>query len=192
MTNLANFWDRIVDFWDDIVTWLGLTIQGPMTLAAVIQALAAVVGFLFITMQLRGATHDRLYAHYTEIVKLFMQYPELRPYFYESGANAAKALTPEEQSRIAFMSEAILGLVEHAVLQKWKMPRDAWTHCWCPYALERLEKSEEMQKFFDTSAHWYSRQMRRQMTSLRRQLDRNRAAKARTSGLAGGRIEIAH
>jgi hypothetical protein len=160
-----------------------LNIQGSITLAAVIQALGAAVGFYLVLMQLRGRTQDALYAHYTDICKLFMQNPELRPYFYCSGTNADKADTTE-QKRVAFMCEAILGLVEHAVLQKRYMPRGAYKHCWRPYALERLEKSEELQKFFDPNAHWYTKRMRREMKDLRRELDQRRAAWARQAEAA--------
>jgi hypothetical protein len=177
MLDLANFWDHIV-------SWLGQNIQGPMTPAAAIQAAAAVVGFLIVIIQLRGATQDRLYAHYTEICKLFMQNPELRPYFYPSGASAAEAATLVQTAeykqklapKVAFMCEAIFGLVEHAVLQKSYMPRDAWKHCWRPYALERLETSEELQKFFKPNRHWYSRKMCREMESLLLELDQKRVA----------------
>jgi hypothetical protein len=154
---------------DLIVTWLGQNVRGPMTLAAVIQAVAAVLGFLFVIIQLRGATQDRLYAHYTEICKLFIQSPELRPYFYSSGADAAAPTEECKQKlapKVASMCEAIMGLVEHAILQKWYMPRDAWKHCWRPYALERLEQSEELREFFKSNAHWYSHRMRREMESL--------------------------
>jgi hypothetical protein len=78
----------LANFWNHIVMWLGQNIQGPMALAAVIQAVAAVVGFLFIIIQLRAATQDRLYAHYLEICKLFMQNPELRPYCAKRRAQA--------------------------------------------------------------------------------------------------------
>ncbi|MPR12567.1 hypothetical protein [Microvirga tunisiensis] len=64
-------------------------IGGQMTIAAIVQALAALIGFPVIMFQLyllrrniRGATQDRLYAHYMEICKLFMGKPHLRPYFY--------------------------------------------------------------------------------------------------------------
>jgi hypothetical protein len=112
-----------------------------------------------------------------EIEKLFMQNPELRPYFYGS-ASAGKA-SSKEQRKVAFMCEAIFGLVEHAVLQKWYMPRDAWKHCWRPYALERLKQSEELDKFFGPNEHYYSYKMCRVIKSLRRQIkrDREKAAK---------------
>jgi hypothetical protein len=177
----------LANLWDHIVIWLSQHIQGPMTAAAVIQVVVAIVGFFLVIMQLRGATQDRLYAHYLEICKLFMQNPELRPYFYGSGAKADEAGTLEQTEackqklapKVAFMCEAIFGLVEHAVLQRAYMPQDAWHHCWRPYALERLNESEELRNFFDPNAHWYSKKMRREMKLLRRELDRNRAVGTR-------------
>jgi hypothetical protein len=171
-------------------TWWSENIQGPMTLAAVIQAASAAIGFFIVIYQLfqlrrslRGATQDRLYAHYTELCKLFMQNPELRPYFYRTEANSREVAAPAQTEgnmhdlapKVAFMCEAILGLVEHAVLQRNNLPSDAWRHCWRPYALERVEQSEALRKFFDPNAHWYSRQMREEMKSICRDVQRKRA-----------------
>jgi hypothetical protein len=73
------------------------------------------------------------------------------------------------------MCELIFGLVEHAVLQKKNLPRDTWKNCWRPYALERLEQSNALEHFFDPNAHWYTREMRKEMRSIKRELDRKRA-----------------
>jgi cold shock protein len=125
----------------------------------------------------------RLYAHYTEICKLFMQYPELRPYFYGRSEVDAKTVTREQVQecsdppppKVAFMCEAIFGLVEHAILQKRNLPGDAWRNCWGPYAMERLEQSEAMERFFESNAHWYSHRMRKAMKSIRHNLDLKKA-----------------
>ena len=62
--------------------------SAPMNLASVVQAGASVFGFLFVGYQLwqarrniRGATEPTLYVHYTEICKLLIGKPHLRPYF---------------------------------------------------------------------------------------------------------------
>lgn len=59
---------------------MGFGIGGQVTWAAAIQASASLIGFIVIgyqVIQLRknilGATQDRLYAHYMEILKLFME-----------------------------------------------------------------------------------------------------------------------
>jgi hypothetical protein len=184
---------------DNIASWWSLNVQGTMTIAAVVQMVAAVIGFLVLIYQvlklrnnLEGATQDRLYAHYTEICKLFMQNPELQPYFYGRSEDAGKTVTRERAQecndnlppKVAFMCEAILGLVEHAVLQKKNLPGDAWKNCWRPYAMERLERSEALENFFDPNAHWYSRRMRRAMNSMNRALKRKKKRAARKAARA--------
>ena len=165
-----------------------LEVGGPMTIAALIQMLASIVGLPVLIYQvwklrnsLEGATQDRLYAHYTEICKLFIAHPELRPYFYEQSEaiTPERAVTPEQaqasdETRVAFMCETILGLVEHAVLQKKNLPGDAWKHCWRPYAIERLEQSKALEKFFQPNAHWYSHRMCKEMQSMQSELERKR------------------
>jgi hypothetical protein len=166
--------------------------------AQVVQAGIALLGIGFIIYQIYhlresirhlrdsiyGTTQDSLYAHYMEINKLFMEHPHLRPYFY---ANARKP-QPDKQTiapgstitnetvvqQIDFMSEAILGLVEHAVLQQQNVPEDAWTHCWRPYAIERVERSEALSGFFDPNAHWYTSKMREEMKSIKWQAEENK------------------
>jgi hypothetical protein len=145
-----------------------MAIEGSVTWAAAIQAGAAVAGFAFIGYQIlqlirniRGATQDRLYAHYTEICKLFMQKPYLRPYFYENKVlMEGNPDYPHMREEIDVMSEAILGLIEHSTLQQNNLPRDAWKHCWLPYANERLKKSKEIMKFFSPNQTWYTQALR--------------------------------
>jgi hypothetical protein len=167
---------------DNIASWWIQNVKGTMTIAAVIQMAASVIGFPVLIYQvlklrnnLEGATQDRLYAHYMEICKLFMQNPELRPYFYGRSEDAGKTVAEKRAKdcndsltpKVAFMCEAILGLVEHAVLQKKNLPGDAWRNCWRPYAIERLKQSEALEEFFDPNAHWYSRRMQRAMKSMK-------------------------
>jgi hypothetical protein len=184
---------------DNIASWWGQNVQGTMTIAAVIQMVAAVIGFPVLIYQvlklrnnLEGATQDRLYAHYTEICKLFIQNPELRPYFYGRSEDAGKIVTRERAqecndnltaAKVAFMCEAILGLVEHAVLQKKNLPGDAWRNCWRPYAMERLEQSEVLENFFPLNADWYSRRMNKEMNSMKCDLNQKRARAARMRAL---------
>lgn len=152
------------------------------TYAPVAQATASIFGFFFLILQVRqlirntqGATHDRLYAHYMEVCKLFMQKPELRPYFYEgkelqqassdqqsrdkkdtdSTHNGSSAQAPG-RGEIDAMSEAIFGLIEHAVMQHENLPEDTWNNCWRPYVQERLTKSIELQRYFVPNPHWYA------------------------------------
>ncbi len=144
-------------------------IGGQATWAAAVQALASLIGFIVIGYQviqlrknIRGATQDRLYAHYNEVVKLFMQNPHLYPYFY-NGKQYSNLEDNRENLRkeIDIMSEAIFGVIEHACLQRQNLPHDSWKNCWQPYAHERMRKSPEMEKFIDPNQTWYTAALRK-------------------------------
>src|ERR1044071_4336785 len=170
-----------MSFWD--ANW-AQTVQAA---TAVIAFPVIIVQLWFLRRNLLGATQDRLYAQYTEICKLFMQYPELRPYFYQYESDPGASVHPtapgptgqpesaqREAARVAFMCETILGLVEHAVLQKDNVPKDAWDRCWRPYALERVEQSDALEKFIDPNAHWYSLKMCEEMKSIKQEAEARR------------------
>jgi hypothetical protein len=97
-----------------------MDLSAPMNLASVVQAGASVFGFLFVGYQLwqarrniRGATEHTLYVHYTEICKLLIGKPHLRPCFYENKTMSLQdPNNPNLREEIDMMSEAILGLIE--------------------------------------------------------------------------------
>jgi hypothetical protein len=127
--------------------------------------LVTLVGFLVVVWQLldlrrniQGATHDRLYAHYSDICKLFLEKPYLRPYFYENEAKpiSCPADRPSLNDEIDGMSEMILGLIEHAIMQHDNLPPDSWDNCWLHYAKERVEKSQAIREFYQKNKDWYA------------------------------------
>ena len=152
-----------------------LDVGGQMTLAAVIQAAASVLGFAFIVWQiqlvirgLRGATQDRLYGHYNEALKLLMSKPYLYPYFYERKEFTGN--TPEHpnlRAEIDIVSETILGIVEHARIQMHNLGKESWFGCWHPYFKERWDKSIELQRFFGPHESWYTGVLRDEVNLLR-------------------------
>ena len=93
----------------------------------------------------QGSTQDRLYAQYTEICKLFVDKPHLRPYFYDNEPKpiVCPADRPSLGGEIDAMSETILGLIERAIVQHANLPRDSWRNCWQPYAIERVKKAKQ-------------------------------------------------
>ena len=95
-----------------------IDMSAPVPWTAIAQVLASVIGFFFVGYQLlllgrntRGSAQDRLYAHYMEVCKLFMQNPHLRPYFYDN--MLVPADDPKLRAEVDAMCEAIWGLVEH-------------------------------------------------------------------------------
>jgi hypothetical protein len=150
--------------------------------ATVVQATVSVVGFLFVLGQLklvrlqlrlvrrniRGTTQDSLYAHYTEVCKLFLDKPDLRPYFYDKKPKPISCLVdrPYLNEEIDAASEMILGLIEHAIMQRKNLPDDSWSHCWQPYAKERVEKSPTIQKFYTDNKRWYAQELQDQINQI--------------------------
>jgi hypothetical protein len=129
-----------------------------------IQALISLFGFGAVAFSLlmanrntKGATHDRVYAHYHNVCSIFVEHPELRPYFYSNKSDDGS--NPALTAKIDATSEAILGLIEHAVVQRENMPTHSWERCWEPYARERVLKSDMLQQFFRNNRLWYTTQM---------------------------------
>jgi len=145
-----------------------MDIGGQMTWASVVQAGASVIGFFYVGYQLwqarlniRAATEHTLYNHYTDICKLFIAKPYLRPFFYDNVTmtelDKKKRHLREE---IDMMSEAVLGLIEHSVLHEKNLPGDTWVNCWMPYMYERLYRSTELYNFFYPNRSWYTKALR--------------------------------
>jgi hypothetical protein len=127
--------------------------------AAVVQAVASIVGFFVLFYQvlqlrnnIRGATHDRLYAHYNDVCKELSKNPTMYPYFYDKKpVNIDSA--PNE---VKLVSEMIWGVIEHSKVQERNLPLDSWANCWLPYALERINKSPVVKEYFEKNCQWYT------------------------------------
>lgn len=137
-----------------------------------LQAIAIVVGFVFIGYQIHhlrqsmlAGAHDRLEAHYVSILRIFLEKPHLHRYFYGS-AVYDRLSDPEGNLRaeVDTASEAILGLLEHAWLQRANLTDESWETCWLPYARERLRKSHELRKFLRENRSWYTSGIRDLLT----------------------------
>jgi hypothetical protein len=139
--------------------------------AQVIQALASIIGFFVLFFQvlhlrnnIRGATHDRLYAHYNDVCKEMMKKPSLYPYFYAEQKHVGSASSGRnefaddrnEPAELEIMSEMIWGVIEHSKVQEKNLPLDSWTNCWLPYALERIDKSPAVYEYFKKNNEWYT------------------------------------
>jgi hypothetical protein len=136
-----------------------------VTWADAVQAIASVVGFGIVIYQVwqlkrtvQSDTHSKLYAHYLEVNKLLLQNSYLRPYFYESKILDESDLNhPNIRRDVDMMCEVVLGLLEHAVLQKPNLPDDSWKNCWMAYVYERYQKSPELARFFSGNRELYAK-----------------------------------
>jgi hypothetical protein len=144
-------------------TWVRPLINQPASWAQVIQAVVSIIGFFVLFIQvlrlrdnIRGATHDRLYAHYNDVCKELMKKPELYPYFYGGEPYTAKCTPKDATNEVKLLSEMIWGVIEHSKVQENNLPLDSWASCWLPYSLERIDKSPAVYEFFGQNSEWYT------------------------------------
>jgi hypothetical protein len=156
---------------DAAIRFLSEYLEEPMdimTWATAIQAGATIIGFVFVGWQalelkqtIRGDAHDSLYTHYAGLLTMLVQRPYLHPYLYENKLVAEDDRQhPNLRQEMDLMSEAILGLIEHAVMLRHDLPGDAWNECWLPYGNERFRTSRELCRYFEINRHWYAKAIR--------------------------------
>ncbi|MGP0092688.1 MAG: hypothetical protein ACLPKB_22530 [Xanthobacteraceae bacterium] len=138
-----------------------MPIAGDANWAQALQVGASILGFGFIAFQIwlirrsiAGATHDRLYIHYHQIIEYLTKHEEMLPYF--RGDKSAKDADECVRQRLDLASEAILGLLEHAAVQKGNIPQDSWEHCWEPYSALTFKGSRELRNFFSLHRSMYT------------------------------------
>ena len=136
-------------------------IQAWTGIAQAVMAFAA-FGFLFwqvveLKRAVRGETHGRLYEHYLRITEMILAKPHLRALFYD-GKDPGKGNVDEDQKNM--VCESILGLLEHAALQKRNLPSASWKQCWETYTLDRFAKSPVLTEFFIKNYRWYAMEFR--------------------------------
>ena len=151
---------------------------GQMDVAEVAQAAQAIVSTLallaviyqmyYLRRGIRGVTQDNIYAHYSEVCKVFLEKPYLRPYFYDRKVYAGPDPDhPDLREEIDATSELILGVIEHAVVQRENLLESAWHSCWGLYAFERVRHSLEIRSFFDGHEEYYTVPMRGVIRALK-------------------------
>jgi hypothetical protein len=146
---------------DNYVTAVAAVVQAALSLVLIFQ-------LFFLRRTVQGTTQDNLYAHYTHVCELFLDKPYLRPYFYSNEPKpiSCPADRPSLNDEIDGASEMILGLIEHAIVQRRNLPRASWSACWEPYAIERVGKSRTIQKFYEDNKGWYANELRSQITKI--------------------------
>lgn len=105
---------------------------------------------------LKAQTLSELYDQYFEICRLFLAKPSLRPYFYDK-YRLKEGDDHGLRSEVATVCELIMGLLEHAVVQRANIPKHAWEHCWLPYLKDVYDNSAELELFYRSHRHFYSK-----------------------------------
>ena len=129
----------------------------------IVQAVTSLAGFAVVIYQLRGLrnatygeTHSRLYGEDYEAVRLFIDHPALRPYFYDNvepdraSPDYAPANTAAELYAVHF---------EHIMLQMENLP-DAIRQPWRDYIRGMYDRSPVVRRHLDEHPSWYSDDLR--------------------------------
>jgi hypothetical protein len=125
----------------------------------VVQAVISLAGFAVVIYQLwqlqnatHGETHSRLYGEDYEAVRLFIDHPELRPYFYNdvepnpASPDYTRALTAAELYAVHF---------EHILMQMNNLPEDI-RKPWRDYIKGMYARSPIVRRHLQENRDWYS------------------------------------
>jgi hypothetical protein len=94
--------------------------------------------------------------------------PHLYPYFYANKILDVASADQTLREEVDIMAEAILGVIEHAAIQRKNMPRYAWEQCWKKFAHERINKSEQLKEYYDKNQNWYTTDIKRVFETAKR------------------------
>jgi len=123
------------------------------------QAITGLAGFAVVIFQLRdlknaayGETHSRLYGEDYEAVKLFIEHPSLRPYFYDN-------VEPDADSPDRQLADTAAELYavhfEHIMLQMDNLPENI-RQPWRDYIRGMYERSPVVRRHLREHESWYS------------------------------------
>jgi hypothetical protein len=144
----------------------------------VLQCLITAGGFVFVWSQIKllrqstaGSTYASLYGEYMDVCKLFLEKPQLRPYFYHPAAGAPEMPDGgEARQTVEVMCELMTGLLEHATLQQGNIPANIWEQCWKKYTNDRFNESPAMRSYWELNRHLYADAFRKVVDERKRSI----------------------
>jgi len=110
-----------------------------------------------ITSQRELDTHTLLIDHNAALLELLVQYPDIRPFFYDG------ASLPETGSvlfRSQTLAEMWTDLFEQVLIQGKNLPEEM-ADTWRQYALDMYQSSTAIQAYFDEASGWYVPELQR-------------------------------
>jgi len=127
-----------------------------------VPAIVTVFGFIAVIYQLRQVeistrveVHDMLASHTREVLSIFKDYPNRRPYFYE-GKQIER--DDPEYNRLLIISEYWFDLFEHVVQKRTKMSPDLW-NTWENYIKRLYYSSPILQTFIQEHQEMYTQKV---------------------------------
>lgn len=122
--------------------------------------MVGIVGFGVVIYQIRqlkkaihGETHGKLYPENYETIKLFLEYPQLRPYFYD---NTDITRSSPDYNLAITVAELFCSLFEHVVLQMENLPeymRPEWEN----YIRSMYSSSPIIREHLNQNKTWYTK-----------------------------------
>lgn len=102
-----------------------------------------------------AATYQGVNAQLQEIDLLFVQYPELRPYFY---ADKPMPQDRRERDRVMAVAELLVDFMDNVVTQGHAMPADH-RKVWNDYFKEQHASSAAIRIYWHENSHWYRKEL---------------------------------
>lgn len=152
------------------------------TICSILSVGIAIWGFILIYIQIKqlkksihGDTHCKLYTEEFDCLKIFLEYPYFRPYFYDN-----KNITTEElqkihdcnklnedleniHGRVQTIAELFITHFEHVILQLENLP-DHIKPSWTAYIKKMYSTSPILKKHLLKNKKWYSKKLYKYLT----------------------------
>lgn len=137
----------------------GVTLAGDMILA--VTFVVFVVQAQSMTRSTRASVYQTVAEQMMSIDRLFVEHPELRPYFYGSKPSPSEEL---DRERVAATCELFLDFMDNVVGQTRHIP-EYLTGPWQEYFQSIASTSPSLREFWRTNRDWYDDNMRRLLDS---------------------------
>ena len=102
----------------------------------------------------RSVVYQGISEQMQEIDRFLIDRPHLRPYIYD-GAPEPGTDQPEQRSQVEATAEMFMDLFDNFVTQSGNIPEELYGP-WHRYALNLMETSPAMQRFWAENREWYS------------------------------------
>jgi hypothetical protein len=142
-----------------------LTPDRVQAIAACISVIIAIVGLVFVIVQLRqvkrairGNTNEMLSSQSVEILRFFAERPAIYDHFYSNKGVGQKDIDEgDSQRRVDLLcaTELMANYMEHICLQKDNLPPKAWLS-WRKFVLDIYQNSPVVRDFLQAHTDWYA------------------------------------
>ena len=131
---------------------------------AVLALIVSIAGLVYqqyqsseISLQSDLTIHFMLMERNANILEMMVEYPDLRPFFYDNAAWPPQE--PKLYSQAMTMAELWTDLFEQVIIQLENLPRDM-APTWKRYATDMYATSPAIRSYFKESCKWYVQELR--------------------------------